>query len=78
MQLQERLRLLQVKQELLDSVFGPEKSDGLQDELSVAVRNRELLHTQLLQRKSRLQVRKMLLVFLGLKRILHLDLRHCI
>ncbi|KAG8013684.1 Nesprin-3, partial [Nibea albiflora] len=55
-QLQERLSLLQVKGDLLDSVFGPERSDGLQDELSAAIRNRELLHNQLLQRKSRLQV----------------------
>ncbi|TDG98546.1 hypothetical protein EPR50_G00201470 [Perca flavescens] len=55
-QLQERFSLLQVKGDLLDSVFGPERSDGLQGELSSAVRNRELLHTQLLQRKSRLQV----------------------
>ncbi|TKS86212.1 Gamma-aminobutyric acid receptor subunit rho-2 GABA(A) receptor subunit rho-2 GABA(C) receptor [Collichthys lucidus] len=54
-QLQERLSLLQVKGDLLDSVFGPEKSDGLQDELNAAIRNRELLHNQLLQRKSRLQ-----------------------
>ncbi|XP_044023306.1 nesprin-3 [Siniperca chuatsi] len=54
-QLQERFSLLQVKGDLLDSVFGPERSDDLQDELSAAIRNRELLHTQLLQRKSRLQ-----------------------
>uniref|UniRef100_A0A3B4VGI9 Spectrin repeat containing, nuclear envelope family member 3 n=1 Tax=Seriola dumerili TaxID=41447 RepID=A0A3B4VGI9_SERDU len=54
-QLQERFSLLQVKGELLDSVFGPERSDGLQGELSTAIKNRELLHTQLLQRKSRLQ-----------------------
>ncbi|XP_045918592.1 nesprin-3 [Micropterus dolomieu] len=54
-QLQERFSLLQVKGDLLDSVFGPEKSDDLQDELSDAIRNRELLHTQLQQRKSRLQ-----------------------
>ncbi|XP_037652434.1 LOW QUALITY PROTEIN: nesprin-3 [Sebastes umbrosus] len=53
--LQERLSLLQVKGDLLDSVFGPERSDGMQGELSAAIRNRELLHTQLLQRKSRLQ-----------------------
>ncbi|KAM6912174.1 nesprin-3 [Xenentodon cancila] len=53
--LQERLGLLQVKGELLDSVFGPERSDSLQGELSAAVRNRELLQEQLLQRKSRLQ-----------------------
>uniref|UniRef100_A0A665TN87 Spectrin repeat containing, nuclear envelope family member 3 n=1 Tax=Echeneis naucrates TaxID=173247 RepID=A0A665TN87_ECHNA len=54
-QLQERFSLLQVKGDLLDSVFGPERSDGLQDELNAAIKNRELLHTQLLQRKSRLQ-----------------------
>ncbi|XP_071327546.1 nesprin-3 isoform X2 [Trachinotus anak] len=54
-QLQERFSLLQVKGDLLDSVFGPERSDGLQGELSAAIKNRELLHTQLLQRKSRLQ-----------------------
>uniref|UniRef100_A0AAQ4RN95 Spectrin repeat containing, nuclear envelope family member 3 n=1 Tax=Gasterosteus aculeatus aculeatus TaxID=481459 RepID=A0AAQ4RN95_GASAC len=54
-QLQERLSLLQVKGHLLDSVFGPEGSDSLQGELGAAVRNRELLHAQLLQSKSRLQ-----------------------
>ncbi|KAF7650600.1 hypothetical protein LDENG_00123240, partial [Lucifuga dentata] len=54
-QLQERLSLLQMKGELLCSVFGPERRDGLQSELSTAIRNRELLHAELLQRKSRLQ-----------------------
>lgn len=54
-QLQERFSLLEVKGDLLDSVFGPERSDGLQSELSTAMRNRELLHVQLQQRKSRLQ-----------------------
>ncbi|CAK6975076.1 nesprin-3 [Scomber scombrus] len=53
--LQERFSQLQVKRDLLESVFGPERSDGLQGELSAAMRNRELLHSQLLQRKSRLQ-----------------------
>uniref|UniRef100_A0A672J8X9 Spectrin repeat containing, nuclear envelope family member 3 n=1 Tax=Salarias fasciatus TaxID=181472 RepID=A0A672J8X9_SALFA len=52
---QERLGLLQEKSDLLDPVFGPERAEGLQGDLSSAVRNRELLHTQLLQRKSRLQ-----------------------
>lgn len=55
-QLQERFSQLQVKGDLLASVFGPERSDGLQEELNAAVRNRELLHNQLQQRKSRLQV----------------------
>ncbi|KAF3844368.1 hypothetical protein F7725_007531 [Dissostichus mawsoni] len=45
----------QVKGELLDSVFGPERADGLQGELTAAVRNRELLHAQLLSRESQLQ-----------------------
>ncbi|XP_068195214.1 nesprin-3 [Antennarius striatus] len=53
--LQERFRQLQVKGDLLSSVFGPERCDSLQDELSAAVGNRELLHTLLLQRKNRLQ-----------------------
>ncbi|KAM4724352.1 nesprin-3 isoform 2-T2 [Anableps anableps] len=54
-ELQERLSLLQVKGDLLDSVFGTEKSDDLQEELSAAVRTRELLHSQLLERNNRLQ-----------------------
>uniref|UniRef100_A0A667XXG2 Spectrin repeat containing, nuclear envelope family member 3 n=1 Tax=Myripristis murdjan TaxID=586833 RepID=A0A667XXG2_9TELE len=54
-QLQERLSLLQVKGDLLASVFDPERTDGLMGDLSAAIRNRELLHSQLLQRKSRLQ-----------------------
>uniref|UniRef100_A0A3P9P8Z1 Spectrin repeat containing, nuclear envelope family member 3 n=1 Tax=Poecilia reticulata TaxID=8081 RepID=A0A3P9P8Z1_POERE len=55
-ELQERLSLLQVKGDLLDSVFGTESSDDLQGELSAAVRTRELLHNQLLERKNRLEV----------------------
>ena len=54
--LQERLSQLQVKRDLLGSVFGPETAEGLLSELSANVRRRELLHSQLLQRKSRLQV----------------------
>uniref|UniRef100_A0A096LTA6 Spectrin repeat containing, nuclear envelope family member 3 n=1 Tax=Poecilia formosa TaxID=48698 RepID=A0A096LTA6_POEFO len=54
-ELQERLSLLQVKGDLLDSVFGTESSDDLQGELSAAVRTRELLHNQLLERKNRLE-----------------------
>ncbi|XP_015250176.1 PREDICTED: nesprin-3 [Cyprinodon variegatus] len=54
-ELQERLGLLQVKGDLLDSVFGPERSDTLRVNLNTAVRNRELLHHQLLERKNRLQ-----------------------
>lgn len=58
MQLQERLGMLQTRGELLDAVFGPEQSDSLLQDLGAAVRDRELLHSQLLQRKSRLQVRQ--------------------
>ncbi|XP_059376056.1 nesprin-3 isoform X1 [Carassius carassius] len=54
-QLQERLSLLQVKSDLLTSVFGQEKADDLLEELSGDVRKRELLHSQLLKRKNRLQ-----------------------
>lgn len=51
-----RLSVLHMKGDLMDSVFGPEKVDGLQSELSDAIKNRELLHNQLLQRKNTLQV----------------------
>ncbi|XP_052001938.1 nesprin-3-like [Xyrauchen texanus] len=54
-QLQERLSLLQVKRDLLGSVFGQEKADDLLEELSGDMRKRELLHSQLQQRKNRLQ-----------------------
>lgn len=54
--LQERFSVLQMKEDLLDAVFGAEQSDSLHQDLNAAVRNRELLHSQLLQRKSRLQV----------------------
>ncbi|XP_075883836.1 nesprin-3 [Nelusetta ayraudi] len=54
-QVQEGLLGLQEKVDLMDSVFDSETSGHLQDELCAAVRNRELLHTQLLQRKSRLE-----------------------
>ncbi|XP_016428183.1 nesprin-3 isoform X1 [Sinocyclocheilus rhinocerous] len=54
-QLQERLSLLQVKSDLLISVFGQEKADDLLKELSGDMRKRELLHSQLLKRKNRLQ-----------------------
>ncbi|XP_030633286.1 nesprin-3 [Chanos chanos] len=55
LQLQERFSQLQVKSDLLTSVFGQEKAESLLEELNADVRKRELLHSQLLQRKSRLQ-----------------------
>ncbi|KAL6477359.1 hypothetical protein MHYP_G00131940 [Metynnis hypsauchen] len=54
-QLQERLSLLQVKADLLTAVFGKEKAESLLEELTADMRKRELLHSQLMQRKSRLQ-----------------------
>uniref|UniRef100_A0A8C5EA24 KASH domain-containing protein n=1 Tax=Gouania willdenowi TaxID=441366 RepID=A0A8C5EA24_GOUWI len=55
-QLQDRLKLVQMKKELLEPVFGPEEANVLQSELNMAIKNRELLHAQLLQRRSRLEV----------------------
>ncbi|KAA0710980.1 Nesprin-3 KASH domain-containing protein 3 [Triplophysa tibetana] len=55
LQLQERLTLLQVKSDLLSSVFGQETADDLLKELSGDMRKRESLHSQLQDRKSRLQ-----------------------
>ncbi|CAB1331198.1 unnamed protein product, partial [Coregonus sp. 'balchen'] len=55
LQLQERLSLLQVKRDLLGSVFGSDRAESLLTELNATMRNRELLHSQLLQRKGRLQ-----------------------
>ncbi|KAJ8410160.1 hypothetical protein AAFF_G00201410 [Aldrovandia affinis] len=54
-QLQEHLGQLQVKGDLLAGMFGPERAESLGAELSVAVREREKQHGQLLQRKSHLQ-----------------------
>lgn len=56
LQLQERLTLLQVKSDLLSSVFGEEKANDLLKELSGDMRKRDSLHSQLQDRKSRLQV----------------------
>ncbi|XP_060736451.1 nesprin-3 [Tachysurus vachellii] len=54
-QLQERLSSLQVKADLLSSVFGEEKARSLLEELGADMRKREQLQTQLLQRRTRLQ-----------------------
>ncbi|XP_034164256.2 nesprin-3 isoform X1 [Pangasianodon hypophthalmus] len=54
-QLQERLSLLQVKADLLSAVFGEEKAQSLLEELSTDMKKREQLHSQLLQRRTRLQ-----------------------
>uniref|UniRef100_A0A8C9U5X0 Spectrin repeat containing, nuclear envelope family member 3 n=1 Tax=Scleropages formosus TaxID=113540 RepID=A0A8C9U5X0_SCLFO len=56
LQLQERLSLLQVKGDLLSSVFSAEKAASTLAELGTAVKEREHLHSQLVQKKSHLQV----------------------
>lgn len=53
--LQERLSSLQVKADLLSAVFGEEKAQSLLEELGTDMRKREQLHSQLLQRRTRLQ-----------------------
>uniref|UniRef100_A0A4W5JYV8 Spectrin repeat containing, nuclear envelope family member 3 n=1 Tax=Hucho hucho TaxID=62062 RepID=A0A4W5JYV8_9TELE len=55
LQLQEQLRLMLLKRDLLCSVFGSDRAESLMTELNATVKNRELLHNQLLQRKARLQ-----------------------
>ncbi|KPP72116.1 nesprin-3-like [Scleropages formosus] len=55
LQLQERLSLLQVKGDLLSSVFSAEKAASTLAELGTAVKEREHLHSQLVQKKSHLQ-----------------------
>ncbi|XP_072559207.1 nesprin-3 isoform X3 [Paramormyrops kingsleyae] len=55
LQLQERLSLLQVKGDLLSSVFGPDKAEDILTELSAAMKEREQLHSQLAQKKRHLQ-----------------------
>ncbi|XP_031643754.1 nesprin-3 isoform X2 [Oncorhynchus kisutch] len=55
LQLQEQLRLMLLKRDLLCSVFGSDSAESLMTALNDTVRKRELLHNQLLQRKGRLQ-----------------------
>ncbi|XP_003787067.1 nesprin-3 [Otolemur garnettii] len=53
--LREPLTMLQLKRELLVSVFGQERATALLEQLASSVRDRDLLHNSLLQRKSKLQ-----------------------
>nr|XP_046223666.1 nesprin-3-like [Oncorhynchus gorbuscha] len=55
LQLQEQLRLMLLKRDLLCSVFGSDSAESLMTALNDSVRKRELLHNGLLQRKARLQ-----------------------
>uniref|UniRef100_A0A8C3YS49 Spectrin repeat containing nuclear envelope family member 3 n=1 Tax=Catagonus wagneri TaxID=51154 RepID=A0A8C3YS49_9CETA len=53
--LKEQLTILQLKKDLLGGVFGQEKAMALLEQVATSVRDRDLLHNRLLQRKSKLQ-----------------------
>uniref|UniRef100_A0A8C5UXV8 Nesprin-3 n=1 Tax=Microcebus murinus TaxID=30608 RepID=A0A8C5UXV8_MICMU len=53
--LKEQLTMLQLKTDLLVSVFGQERAAALLEQVAGSVRDRDLLHNSLLQRKSKLQ-----------------------
>lgn len=48
--------MLQLKADLLDSIFGQERAATLLEQVTSSVRDRDLLHNSLLQRKRKLQV----------------------
>lgn len=48
--------MLQLKKDLLSSIFGEERAKSLLAEVTDTAKEREILHKSLLQRKSRLQV----------------------
>lgn len=54
--LKEQLSMLQLKTDLLGSIFGQESAATLLEQVTSSVRDRDLLHNSLLQRKSKLQV----------------------
>uniref|UniRef100_A0A8D0HA19 Nesprin-3 n=1 Tax=Sphenodon punctatus TaxID=8508 RepID=A0A8D0HA19_SPHPU len=51
----EQLMMLQLKKDLLSSIFGEERAKSLLTEAADAEKEREIVHKSLLQRKSRLQ-----------------------
>nr|XP_058915286.1 nesprin-3 isoform X5 [Kogia breviceps] len=53
--LKEQLTMLQLKKDLLGSIFGQERATALLEQVATSVRDRDLLHNRLLQRKSKLQ-----------------------
>uniref|UniRef100_A0A8I5N4H8 Spectrin repeat containing nuclear envelope family member 3 n=1 Tax=Papio anubis TaxID=9555 RepID=A0A8I5N4H8_PAPAN len=53
--LKEPLTMLQLKKDLLIGVFGQERATALLEQVAGSVRDRDLLHNSLLQRKSKLQ-----------------------
>lgn len=48
--------MLPLKTDLLGSVFGQDRATALLEQVTSSVRDRDLLHNSLLQRKSKLQV----------------------
>lgn len=54
--MKEQLTGLQLKKDLLQSIFGPDRAAALLEQVASSVRDRDLLHNSLLQRKSKLQV----------------------
>ncbi|KAM7165248.1 nesprin-3 isoform 2-T2 [Macrochelys suwanniensis] len=54
-QFKEQLMMLQLKKDLLSSIFGEERAKSLLAEVTDTAKEREILHKSLLQRKSRLQ-----------------------
>ncbi|XP_073205668.1 nesprin-3 isoform X3 [Lepidochelys kempii] len=54
-QFKEKLMMLQLKKDLLSSIFGEERAKSLLAEVTDTAKEREILHKSLLQRKSRLQ-----------------------
>nr|XP_033706552.1 nesprin-3 isoform X2 [Tursiops truncatus] len=53
--LKEELTMLQLKKDLLGGIFGQERATALLEQVATSVRDRDLLHNRLLQRKSKLQ-----------------------
>ncbi|XP_025070982.1 nesprin-3 isoform X4 [Alligator sinensis] len=54
-QFKERMMMIQLKKDLLGSVFGEEEARSLLTEVTEAAKEREILHKSLLQNKSKLQ-----------------------
>uniref|UniRef100_A0A674HUG1 Nesprin-3 n=1 Tax=Terrapene triunguis TaxID=2587831 RepID=A0A674HUG1_9SAUR len=54
-QFKEQLMMLQLKKDLLSSIFGEERAKSLLVEVTDTAKEREILHKSLLQRRSRLQ-----------------------
>lgn len=48
--------MLPLKTDLLGSIFGQDRAAALLEQVASSVRDRDLLHNSLLQRKSKLQV----------------------